>query len=155
MYTVYEGLNSSWWEDPALNGDPRSVVMMQGFLPDTPAVDQEIELRTAQKLSTIWYGSKISGWGQPVLAMNWARLGYPERAVKHITAFDDWKFDDAGFADRGGDGSTPPPYLPGNGAFLYAVSYMIAGWKGSRGNAPGFPDDGSWVVKHEGLLKGL
>lgn len=35
------------------------------------------------------------------------------------------------------------------------VAYMAAGWDGSHGNAPGFPSDGSWVVKHEGLLKAL
>ena len=35
------------------------------------------------------------------------------------------------------------------------VSYMAAGWSGSEGHAPGFPDDGSWVVKHEGLVKSL
>lgn len=35
------------------------------------------------------------------------------------------------------------------------VAYMAAGWRGSQGNAPGFPNDGSWVVKHEGLLKAL
>jgi hypothetical protein len=33
------------------------------------------------------------------------------------------------------------------------VAYMAAGWEGSDGDAPGFPRDGGWVVKHEGLLK--
>lgn len=32
------GMNSSWWEDPELNEDPRSVIMLQGILPDTPVV---------------------------------------------------------------------------------------------------------------------
>lgn len=36
LYADYEGLNSSWWEDPDLNGDPRSMIMLQGMLPDTP-----------------------------------------------------------------------------------------------------------------------
>lgn len=30
---------------------------------------------------------------------------------------------------------------------------MAAGWEGSQGDAPGFPQDGSWVVRHEGLIK--
>lgn len=30
---------------------------------------------------------------------------------------------------------------------------MAAGWEGSEGDVPGFPKDGSWVVRHEGLLK--
>lgn len=39
--------------------------------------------------------------------------------------------------------------------FGYPVGYMAAGWAGSEGDAPGFPKDGSWIVKHEGMLKGL
>ncbi|KAI5859357.1 Six-hairpin glycosidase-like protein [Durotheca rogersii] len=38
MYVPWEGLNASWWADPALTKDPRSVIMLQGILPDTPAV---------------------------------------------------------------------------------------------------------------------
>lgn len=44
--------------------------------------------------------------------------------------------------------------MPGNAGFLYAVAYMVKGWKGSK-DTPGFPDDGTWVVKHEGLLPAL
>jgi hypothetical protein len=50
-------------------------------------------------------------------------------------------------------GGTPPPFMPGNAGFLYAVAYMAAGWNGSHGDSPGFPSDGSWVVKQEGLRK--
>ncbi|KAI8634257.1 Six-hairpin glycosidase-like protein [Xylariaceae sp. FL1651] len=154
LYTVYEGLNSSWWEDPDLNDDPRSVIMLRGFLPDTPVVDPAVELRTADKVAQIWTDEKIFGWGRPVLAINSAKIGNPERAVGHLTAYDYWAFDDAGFAARGGNGGTPPPFIAGNAAFLYAVAYMVAGWPGSK-DAPGFPQDGSWVVKHEGLHKSL
>ncbi|KAI1798531.1 Six-hairpin glycosidase-like protein [Daldinia bambusicola] len=155
LYAVYEGLNSSWWEDPKLTGDPRSLVMLQGILPDTPAVDPNVALKTADKIWEVWTDDKIRGWGRPVLAINSARIGNPERAIYHMTAYDYWIFDDAGFAVRGGDGGTPPPFMPGNAGFLYAVAYMAAGWKGSTEDAPGFPKDGSWIVKHEGLLKAL
>lgn len=30
---------------------------------------------------------------------------------------------------------------------------MAAGWQGSEGGAPGFPKDGTWSVRYEGLLK--
>ncbi|XDG03649.1 hypothetical protein ABKA04_003264 [Annulohypoxylon sp. FPYF3050] len=155
LYTVYEGLNSSWWEDSKLNGDPRSLIMLQGILPDTPAVDPDVALKTADKIWEIWTDDKIRGWGRPVLAINSARIGNPERAIYHLTAYDYWTFDDAGFAVRGGDGGTPPPFMPGNAGFLYAVAYMVAGWNGSEGDMPGFPKDGTWTVKHEGLLKAL
>ena len=53
--------------------------------------------------------------------------------------------------NRGGPAHT---YFPGNGGLLYAVAMMAAGWDGGpEDEAPGFPDDGSWVVKHEGLRK--
>ncbi|KAH8593587.1 Six-hairpin glycosidase-like protein [Bisporella sp. PMI_857] len=153
LYTVYEGLNSSWWSEPSLNGDPRSLIMLQGILPDTPAVDPAVALKTADKVAEVWTDPKIRGWGRPVLAINSARIGKPDRAIYHLTAFDYWKFDDAGFAVRGGDGGTPPPFMPGNAGFLYAVAYMAAGWQGSGDDSPGFPKDGSWVVKQEGLRK--
>ncbi|KAI1179709.1 Six-hairpin glycosidase-like protein [Nemania sp. FL0916] len=155
LYAVYEGLNSSWWDDPELSSDPRSLIMLQGFLPDTPAVDPAIALRTADKIAETWTDDEIFGWGRPALAINAARIGNPDRAVGYLTAFDYWLFDDAGFAERGGNGGTPPPFIPGNAGFLQAVAYMAAGWQGSEGHAPGFPQDGSWVVKYEGLNKAL
>ncbi|KAI0436057.1 Six-hairpin glycosidase-like protein [Xylaria telfairii] len=105
LYTVYEGLNGSWWQDPSLTRDPRSVIMLQGFLPDTPAVDSAVGLHTADKVAEIWTDDKIFGWGRPVLALNSARVGNPERAVGYLTAYDYWVFDDAGFAQRGGNGT--------------------------------------------------
>ncbi|CVL09303.1 uncharacterized protein FPRN_14446 [Fusarium proliferatum] len=155
LYTVYKGLNSSWWDDPALNRDPRSLIMLQGILPDTPAVEKEVARRTADKVWDVWTDQNIRGWGRPVLAINSARIGNPERAIYHLTAYDYWKFDDAGFAIRGGDGNTPPPFMPGNAGFLLAVAYMAKGWDGSKGDAPGFPKDDGWVVKYEGLRKAL
>lgn len=70
--------------------------MMQGFIPDTVAVDPEVSLRTADKVAEVWTDLKIRGWGRPVLAINSARVGRPERAIYHLTAYDYWKFDDAG-----------------------------------------------------------
>lgn len=49
-----------------------------------------------------------------------------------------------------------PCYLPGNGGLLYAVALMAGGWQGApRTHAPGFPSDGTWTVRHEGLSYGL
>ncbi|KAJ4346435.1 uncharacterized protein N0V89_010364 [Didymosphaeria variabile] len=155
LYAVYNGLNSSWWNDTKLTGDPRSLIMLQGILPDTPAVDPKIALATAEKVAQVWTDDKIRGWGRPVLAINSARIGNPSRAMYHLTAYDYWKFDDAGFAIRGGDGGTPPPFMPGNAGFLYAVAYVVGGWSGSKGDAPGVPKGEGLVVKHEGLMKAL
>ena len=59
-----------------------------------------------------------------------------------------------GFDKIGVNTGGPGPYLPGNGGLLYGVAMMAAGWDGCPNrNALGFPDDGSWVVKWEGLKK--
>lgn len=96
LYADYEGLNSSWWEDPSLSGDTRSLIMLQGILPDTPAIDPGVALRTAEKVWEVWTDPKIFGWGRPVLTINAVRVGRPERAINYLTAFDRWIFDDAG-----------------------------------------------------------
>ena len=45
-------------------------------------------------------------------------------------------------------------YLPGNGGLLMAAAMMAAGWDGApEVNAPGFPQDGSWSVRWEGLQR--
>ncbi|KPM36168.1 hypothetical protein AK830_g10392 [Neonectria ditissima] len=149
------GMNSSWWDDPALNKDPRSVIMLQGILPNHPVVDPEVGLRTADKVWDVWGDERIRGWGRVVLAINSARIGNPERAIYHLTNFGYWEFGDQGFAHRSGPNPSPPPYFPSNGGFLLAIGYMAVGWEGSEGHAPGFPKDGSWVVKHEGMMKAL
>ena len=45
-------------------------------------------------------------------------------------------------------------YLPGNGGLLAAVAMMAAGWDGApEASAPGFPRDGSWTVRWNGLRR--
>jgi hypothetical protein len=91
-------------------------------------------------------------WGNDftMLAMTAARLGRPQDAV------------DALLLDHprnvclanGFNNSGSRPYLPATGGLLWAVAMMAAGWDGGpTGHAPGFPADGSWTVKWEGLKK--
>ena len=45
-------------------------------------------------------------------------------------------------------------YLPGNGSLLAAVAMMCAGWDGClEPSNPGFPKDGKWNVRWEGLQR--
>jgi hypothetical protein len=49
-----------------------------------------------------------------------------------------------------------PCYLPGNGGLLYAIATMAGGWQNApQKHAPGFPQDGSWTVRCEGLNSSL
>jgi hypothetical protein len=44
-------------------------------------------------------------------------------------------------------------YLPANGALLAAVALMVAGWDGCTIEHPGFPRDGAWKIRTEGLQR--
>ena len=132
------------WEHP----DPIGIF---GMLPPTEAVDRDTAHRTLLKVWATWDWTRCWGWDFPWTAMAAARLGEPKLAVDALLK-------DAGtrnaYDERGVCTGGPCPYLPGNGGLLYAVAMMAAGWDGApAGNAPGFPQDGSWTVRWEGLKR--
>lgn len=132
------------WEHP----DPVGVF---GMLPSIEGVDQETAHRTVLKVWQTWDWKKCWGWDFPWMAIAAARVGEPQIAVEALLK-------DAGdrnqYDFRGVNTGGPCPYLPGNGGLLYAVAMMVAGWDGCPENsAPGFPADGNWTVKWEGLKK--
>ncbi|WP_167618179.1 hypothetical protein [Maribellus sediminis] len=134
------------WEHP----DPIGVL---GMLPNQSNVDPEIAHRTLLKVWDAWDWERCWGWDFPWTAMAAARLGEPNLAIDALLK-------DAGtknyYDERGVCTGGPCPYLPGNGGLLYAVAMMSAGWDGAPDkHAPGFPDDGSWTVKWEGLKPAL
>jgi len=109
--------------------------------------------KTYQKVQDVWIWDKCWGWDFPMMAMSAARLGHPEDAVKMLLhPSPKFGFDEHGFVG----GGNPYPYFPSNGGLLYAVAMMTAGWNGDKNvQQPGWPKDGSWVVKWEGLSKAL
>jgi len=112
-------------------------------------VDGATAKRTVLKVWQTWDWQRCWGWDFPWMAMAAARVGEPRLAVDAL-------LQDAGgknhYDMRGVNTGGPCPYLPGNGGLLYAVAMMAAGWDGCpRTRAPGFPADGTWVVKWEGL----
>ncbi|HEY5810995.1 MAG TPA: hypothetical protein VIT67_23690, partial [Povalibacter sp.] len=101
------------------------------------------------------------GWDFPMLAMTAARLHEPDKAI-------DMLFYDAHNNRFGLSGMTPrfhlittqagqeyrrdaETYFPSNGALLLAVGLMAAGWDGDATPQPGFPKDGRWKIRSEGL----
>ena len=129
--------------------DPVGVL---GMLPPIQGVDAATAHRTVLKVWETWHWDRTWGWDCPWMAMAAARVGEPRLAVEALlkdTARN--RFDERGI-NLGG----PCPYLPGNGGLLYAIAMMAAGWEGAPDKpAPGFPDDGSWCVKWEGLKPAL
>jgi hypothetical protein len=82
------------------------------------------------------------------MAMAAARNGEPKLAVDALLHPSKRN----GMAANGLSTGGPFPYFPSNGGLLAAVAMMAAGWDGAPPrHAPGFPGDGSWNVRWEGL----
>ncbi|MCR8667875.1 hypothetical protein NO995_09295 [Aestuariibaculum sp. M13] len=144
-------LHSKEWEDTYTerNWEHPNTVGVWGMLPPNDTMDYETAHRSLLKVWETWEWKRCWGWDFPWTAMAAARLGEPKMAVDALLI-------DAGtknyYDERGVCTGGPCPYLPGNGGLLYAVAMMAAGWDGAPDkHAPGFPDDGSWTVKWEGL----
>lgn len=148
VYVTYEGIPDMWnkytFEHPALTG-------VLGMLPGD-GVDTTIFVKTLDKVFAEWQYDRIWGWDYPMMAMAAARTGQPSKAVDMLLyPSKQFQFDEHGLATGG-----PFPYFPSNGGLLTAVAFMTAGWDGAPNtNAPGFPQDGSWVVKWEDLKKSI
>ncbi len=132
--------------------DHPTVLGIDGFVPPDAHVDSLVMLHTFKKIMSSWSWEDTWGWDYPLVAMTATRLGQPEAAIdilmKQVTKNT--------FLPNGHNYQRDNLriYLPGNGALLAAVAMMCAGWDGYNGpDAPGFPKNGKWKVKWEGLMK--
>jgi hypothetical protein len=130
-------------------GDHPSVLTALGMLPG-PEVDRETMRRTLDWIWNNWNWLDTWGWDYPMVAMCAARVGEPERAVDALlldTPKNHYRLNGHNYQRPG-----LTVYLPGNGGLLYAAAMMAAGWDGAPSrHAPGFPDNGQWVVRWKGL----
>ena len=119
-----------------------------GMLPPFKGLDPATAKRTVEEVGRHWNWDATWGWDFPWMAMAAARVGDPKLAVDALL----WSSTKNQYDERGICTGGPGPYLPGNGGLLYAVAMMAAGWDGAPNrHAPGFPADGSWSVRWEGL----
>jgi hypothetical protein len=139
------------WDNKDSRHDHPSFLMALGQLPGD-GVDRATMARTLDAVLANWdWETKIWGWDYPMIAMTAARLGEPKKAVDVLLKADspnNWYMPNGHCKQR----EDLPVYLPGNGALLSAVAMMAAGWDDApTKDAPGFPKDGTWVVRSEGL----
>ena len=100
-----------------------------------------------------WNWTTTWGWDYGMIAMAAARLGDTKTALDALL-IDTQKNT---YLKNGHNFQTNDRlriYLPGNGALLTAVAMMCAGWDGcDNPHNPGFPQDGTWNVRWEGLQR--
>lgn len=134
---------------------PTSMLMALGYIPKTDKVDLETLRATFHEVNRRNGVDHWSSWQIGQGALTAARLSEPETAV-HIATMKTPtnRFMNSGYVRRPKEPSGCPAYLPVNASFLLAVGLMAEGWDGApAGPAPGFPRDGKWVVRTEGMNK--
>jgi hypothetical protein len=132
------------------NHDHPSMLACLGVLPGTD-VDVPTMRRTFHKVLDEWDLAKRSwGWDYPMIAMTATRLGEADMSIDTLLS----PLPQNTFLANGHNRTRDdlPCYLPANGALLIASAMMACGWKdGPDHHAPGFPQDGGWIVQWEGL----
>ena len=124
---------------------PSTELLAYGYLPATPFLDLSVMRATFDEVNRRNRVASWGSWAAGTAAMCAARLGEPEVAASILT--------NQNFTNNGHVAHKDLPlYLPINSAYLAAAGLMIAGWDGApKVNAPGFPQDGKWTIKSEGL----
>jgi hypothetical protein len=143
VYATAEGV----WVDT----DHPSHLMALGFLPGE-RVAPAIMRRTLARVMKSWKWDKTWGWDYPMTAMTAARVSEPETAIDALMM----NVPKNRYLANGHNHQDDrlPIYLPGNGGLLAVTAMMAAGWDGApERHAPGFPDNGKWQVRWEGLQK--
>lgn len=132
-----------------VNTDHPSMLGALGVLPGR-SVDRETMRATLKTVIKQWQWQTSWGWDFPMTAMTAARLGEGQTAVDALlmdTTKNTYLANGHNYQEE-----SLSAYLPGNGGLLAAVALMACGWQGGPDqDAPGFPSDGSWTVRWEGL----
>ncbi|AVR47422.1 hypothetical protein C7S20_10410 [Christiangramia fulva] len=150
VYLATESATDSY-TNPEYKTDHPSVLGTYGMLPETAILDKTIMKNTLNLVWNKWSWKDTWGWDFPMTAMAAARLGMPQKAVDALFM----NVQTNTYLKNGHNYQEErlPVYLPGNGGLLTAVAMMCAGWDGSIGKTPGFPKDGSWRIRWEGLKR--
>jgi hypothetical protein len=157
--TIQDGKYVELESDPTMYGRKGNysshMLMALGYLPKTPMIEEQLMRNTFKAIVERNGISSFVSWTMGKGALTAARVGECQTAVDIVcNEAPKARFSKTGYVPRPKEGIKNPAYLPVNGMFLEAIGLMAAGWDGAPDvNAPGFPQDGSWTVRVENLLK--
>jgi len=148
VYLAAESAPDSY-ENKLYSSDHPAVLGAYGMLPDSKQFNKETMRNTLHWVWDNWNWDQTWGWDYPMTAMSAARLGEPEKAIDALLM--DKRTNTYLLNGHNYQDNRLRIYLPGNGGLLTAIAMMCAGWDGCEITNPGFPQDGNWNVKWEGL----
>ncbi|MCH5326491.1 MAG: hypothetical protein J1E29_04720 [Duncaniella sp.] len=137
------------YKDVRFTSDHMAVLAALGVLPASPLVREDLMNNTFDWIYDNWNWGRTWGWDYPTTAMCAVRLGQPEKAINALLMdkrTNTYLPNGHNYQDK-----RLRCYLPGNGGLLTAVALMTAGWDGCEVENPGFPKDGTWNVRWEGI----
>ncbi len=137
------------YEDIRFTSDHMAVLGALGILPESHLLEFDTMNSTFDWIYDNWNWDKTWGWDYPTTAMCATRLGEPEKAVNALLMdkrTNTYLPNGHNFQDN-----RLRCYLPGNGGLLTTIALMTAGWDGCKVKNPGFPKDGTWDVRWEGI----
>ena len=146
-------VSTETFEEKCRNDHPAVLGPFGMLPPGSVSCDTIAAQKTLDWVMQNWNWATTWGWDYGMTAMAAARLGQPATALQALL-IDTQKNT---YLKNGHNFQTADRlriYLPGNGALLTAVAMMCAGWDGCpQVNNPGFPQDGTWNVRWEGLQR--
>jgi len=151
VYLATESTPDCYAPDSKYLTDHPAVLAAYSTIPANNGLDTTIMKNTFDLVWKIWKWNETWGWDFPLTAMTAARLHMPEKAIEALLMpfrTNTYLINGHNYQDE-----RLTIYLPGNGGVLNAVAMMCTGTDADKAINIGFPKDGSWKVKWEGLKK--
>ena len=148
LYLASEDATDTY-KDIRFTSDHMAVLGSVGILPMNKLIRKDYMKNTLHWIWDNWNWGKTWGWDYPMTAMNATRMGEPEKAVGALLM--DKRTNTYLKNGHNYQDERLRCYLPGNGGLLTAIALMCAGWDSCEVQNPGFPKDGTWDVRWEGL----
>jgi protein-glucosylgalactosylhydroxylysine glucosidase len=150
VYLATESTPDCYTTERYLTDHP-AVLAAYASIPAANGLDTAVMKKTFDLVWSAWHWNDTWGWDFPLTAMAATRLNKPVKAIDALlmpVPKNTYLPNGHNYQDE-----RLTIYLPGNGGLLSAVAMMCAGYDGCKTSEPGFPKDGSWRVKWEGLKR--